>query len=568
MSIKINKKKALDKWSPILKSLGVNESRYDWMSEMAEIHNIKESASLNEAYGAGTAYSNAANVAGMGGVVNPVIGALPGNTWGADSIAGSGDVGQNLLPVAMKIAAQTIGLDLVAVKPAAGPKIDLVFIDYKYDNVDMKLNERPQVIKLGAKDMTSTTYSNCITALKTAIKDNGFKESNDGIKGGRLFVNIAGTLSVTTTDPAKTNPVDVSGKMEFLGFSRIDRKPMFRVYRQPNTAGQQNYWQFDTKLNTFNATQSMAEQITIITNPEIELVSALEDHIPGFSSNWSANLHSGDYPMNRLEDDESYSGVIAPSMTSKSVPVGTVKIKTSLRRTQVEDIKANTGIDIVQKMESILVNELSQTISKQIVDRIGEMADMNRKNAPHLTYTGTNPTDWTIFDLDTNYITNMGAGAGETSYAAQRRLVTKIVKASNYIWNEGRLGPAEFIIVNGAVAATLTDVASYAVNPVNAKFNQQQQIYPLGTLNGMTVYVDPNKKFDDNDIIIGRKNGADQSGIVFIPYLMAQSISIISEATMAPTMELRSRYAITEVGFFPEKQYMRIRIEDTASILN
>jgi len=49
--------------------------------------------------------------------------------------------------------------------------------------------------------------------------------------------------------------------------------------------------------------------------------------------------------------------------------------------------------------------------------------------------------------------------------------------------------------------------------------------------------------------------------------LMAQSISIISEATFAPRMLLRSRYAVGELGWYPQKQYMTIYVADPQQIL-
>ena len=140
----------------------------------------------------------------------------------------------------------------------------------------------------------------------------------------------------------------------------------------------------------------------------IELVSALEDHLPGFSANWTANTATGDYPMNRQTDDNTYAGIIGPKISSKSIAVGTIEVSTALRRTEIEDIKANTGMDIVQKMESILVNELSQTISKQIVAKIFELGNTNRANAPlqaGLGVTTVGASASTIFDLNTAYVT-------------------------------------------------------------------------------------------------------------------------------------------------------------------
>jgi hypothetical protein len=169
---------------------------------------------------------------------------------------------------------------------------------------------------------------------------------------------------------------------------------MFRAFRQANTAHTgvnqfTNAWGFDSTRNTFTATASMISQISAIagvtiTTASIELISALEDHIPGFLSSWTQGGSGflGNYPMYRQTDHDTYAGDIGPKISSKTLTVGTIEITSALRRTEIEDIKANTGMDIVQKMESILVNELSQTISKQIVAKIFEMGDLNRTSAP------------------------------------------------------------------------------------------------------------------------------------------------------------------------------------------
>lgn len=562
--INFNLNKAVNKWKPIMESVNMPNDRYNWVAEMAEYQYVRQN-SVNESYGQGTAYSNA-TIAGMGAVYNPVVSTLPGNTYGADSIPGSGDLGQNLLPVSMKVAAQTIGLDLVAVKPAAGPKIDLVYMDFKYDDVDRNLDERPQVFKLtyankDAKEAYDAIFGKEGT-MATALKEHRMVLTSGGVKGGRLWVKLEDG-SIVDTDPVLEG--NVSGIVEFLGYSRIDGMPMFRAYRQPNTHGQFNYFHFEEKLNTFKDDSSMIDQIKMF-DARLELISALEDHIPGFSANWTANLHSGDYPMGRLADDESYAGIIAPTVETRTIAVGTIKVKTSLRRTEIEDIKASTGIDVVQRMESILVNELSQTISKQIVDKITELAWRNRENTPYAT-SATDPTDtdYRQFDFDTAYVKE---GISESTFAVQRKLLTRMMQASHYINVEGRIGSAQFAIVSGALAATLADVSGYVINPVSGNINPNGQLYPEGQINGIKIYIDPNRRFDDNTIILGRKNNPDQPGLIFIPYLLAQNIQIISEATMAPTLELRSRYAIAEVGYFPEKQYMAMRVIDNAHYLN
>jgi hypothetical protein len=568
--IRIDKAKATKKWAPVLENMGVTGDRVEWMAEYAEFHSINENA-----------YVNASNVGGMGAVLNPVVGDLAGNPRTGNvlsPVAGSGDVGQNLLPVAMKIAAQTIGLDLVAVKPSPGPKIDLLYIDFQYDDVRSTdgTDERPQVfkIKLSSDDMIKV--KDTVTKfVGNAVLTTG------GLTSGRLFVdNIQGSSDLKTTESAAALATTKYKKLEFLGYSRVDGYPMFRAWRQDNTAhtatgvaaaSTRAFWSFDQTRNTFNPTQSMADQISYIgtasvTPQEIQLISALEDHIPGFSANWTANISSGDYPMNRKQDDDSYAGVIGPKISSKTIQVGTIEVSSALRRTEIEDIKANTGMDIVQKMESILVNELSQTISKQIVAKIFEMGDLNRTSAPAFGGSAT-ITGHTIFDLDTAYASG-GSLGGETTHAVQRKLITKIAHASNFIATEGRVGPAQYLITNGGLAAALQDIAGYTINPVKSKLNGQGQLYPVGSIGDIAIYVDPYMRYNDNRIVLGRKNNPDQPGIIFVPYLMAQSISVISEATFAPRMLLRSRYAVAEVGWFPQKQFMTIQVRDVAQLLN
>jgi hypothetical protein len=574
--IRIDKQKAVKKWGPVLENMGVSVDKVEWMSEMAEYHSINENA-----------YANA-TTAGMGAVTSAIpstlAGALNGTAFSNNSgVAGSGDLGQNLLPVAMKIAAQTIGLDLVAVKPTPGPKIDLLYIDFQYDDLDMSGTQgRPQVFKM----IAGTGLTTAMTALEAKVVAAGGTLTTGGIRDARVFCSI-GTSSLISggpasgTFPATEAAIDAlatgrAGQVEFLGFSRVDGFPMFKAYRQSNAVGQSSYsmapYVFDPKLNTFAPTSSIATQITLIgtysvTSTTIDLVSALEDHLPGFSANWTAAAASGDYPMNRLADDQSYSGIIGPKVSSKTVQVGTIEVSTALRRTEIEDIKANTGMDIVQKMESILVNELSQTISRQIVEKLFSLGTLNRSTAP-LAFGNalSTSTASTIFDLNTSYVTGMLGG--ETTHAVQRKLITKMVHASNYIATEGRVGPAQFAVTNGGIAAALMDIAGYTINPVKSKLSGQGQLYPVGQIGDISIYVDPYMKYNDNRILLGRKNNPDQPGLIFVPYLMAQSISVISEATFAPRMLLRSRYALADVGFFPQKQYMTLIVTDNSQYLN
>ena len=293
-NLNVNLEKASRKWGKLIESFGVTEkSKIEWMSEYATYHNANESV----------AYAQGVNVSGMGGVISPIASNIPGQTIGGYSAGdafgnggaiGSGDLGQSLIPAAMKIAAQTIGLDLVAVKPSAGPVIDLVFVDYRYDDGALSTTPTyiPVIFQLTPGDADAQlVLDRTSTAIRTFMKDNQIFEIQGGLSQ-RLFMNLNMSTTVTVST-ATLEPSVKTDVIEFLGFSRIDGNPMFRAFRQANTAGQFNHFAFDAALNTFPSTGSMASAIDSIGGDAvsaltIELISALEDHIPGFTSNFTA----------------------------------------------------------------------------------------------------------------------------------------------------------------------------------------------------------------------------------------------------------------------------------------
>lgn len=606
--ININKDKAINKWNSIMENLGVkDQSKKEWIAEYAEYHAINENV----------AYANLGNISGMGAVVSPVPSTVPGQTgygtgtvnglqgsgYGQGGETGSGDYGQQLLPIAMKVAAHTIGLDLVAVKPTPGPVIDLMYVDYRYDDGPTQADDyNPVVFKISGADAQGIDQVNILTTqLRAEMLDAGVKETQGGLTQ-RMFFNLVAnssgvtaiTLSGATGTPGSSTTrvqgsigagaIDVlteptgskEGVIEFLGFSRIDKYPMFKAYRTTN-ATPQGVWVFDRAKNTFGELESVVEAFELdngSTQPlntadntigftgtgtaggvKIDLISALEDHIHGFTTG------GGLTGMTRDKDENHYPGIIAPNVTTKRVQVGTIEVSSALKITEIEDIKAQTGIDIVQKLESVLVNELSQTISKEIVNKVFEMGDLNRQSAPN--YNASAPASATLFDFDVDaYLQGGNAPGGETSQSLQRKLITKVKNASNFIATEGRVGPASYLVTNGTLASVLTEGTNYSLSPESGSANASGQLYPAGKVAGITIYVDPYMVYNDNRILLGRKNNADQPGIIFVPYLMAQSVNLISEATFAPRMLLRSRYAVTEIGFFPQKQYMTINVID------
>ena len=112
------------------------------MSEYCHNHKLYEDANI-------MALNPGMNLAGMGDTSFPSANGV-----------GSGDKAPTLLPLAMQVAAQTIGLDLVPVVPMAGPMGLLSYLDFVYEGGSIggaapnyaDGTVAPTYIKFGTKD--------------------------------------------------------------------------------------------------------------------------------------------------------------------------------------------------------------------------------------------------------------------------------------------------------------------------------------------------------------------------------------------------------------------------------
>lgn len=106
------KEDTLKKWAPILESMGMTGSKADWMSQYANAHIDNEKERDNK--------------------INQILESNTDNEF------------PSLLPIAMKVAAQTIGQDLVSVQPMSPgmsqEEIDRINAEIKKENRDGKID--------------------------------------------------------------------------------------------------------------------------------------------------------------------------------------------------------------------------------------------------------------------------------------------------------------------------------------------------------------------------------------------------------------------------------------------
>lgn len=451
----INEAEIRNTWSPIIEeATGINEaSKLAWMSEYCHNHKLYEDASTMTL---GTGVGG--NIFGMGNTAFPTAG-------NAD---GSGDKAPTLLPLAMQVAAQTIGLDLVPVVPMAGPMGLLSYLDFVYE-------------------------------------------------GGRLDGATAPTYVKATGASADITAAAGNGGHTFIADSRIDGKPIFEV----------------GELVAAN----VAADFAAASYTDVELVAALEDHIEGFTGGQVNSGESFYSPFSRGDGEKTPDKVMGLSLFSKSVSAETFQVAAAVTREQVQDLK-QFGVDAVAQVEAVLTNELTQSINKHILGKMRAIA-------------GSNPA----FNIA------VIAQSGETTADSHRKILTKILALANKIAQNGRRGAGNFAVVGGEVASAIQSIAGFVAYPMANTVNQVAgSIYPLGSVAGINIYTDPTLPFSSAEVLVGRKGDGNGPGLVFMPYLMAESVQAIVEGTMAPKVAVKSRYALVEAGFHPGTQYEKVSL--------
>jgi len=541
---RLNDQSIKDTWVPVLESYGadaaVMKSR-PWLVDIAHYHAIFDNAGapVNEAAGVapGLFLQLPGSVGAMGSIHAPTNAMTPfiGGAKQSYSNSGSGDKFPSLLPVAIQVAAKTIGFDLVGVVPMDAPVGFLPYLDYVYQGGNIDQQYEPFVIKIegivGATVLTAGgTFSQLISGDNATIFDGH------------------GNLTI-----------------KFIGFSRVDGVAMWKVVSDYSDGAQKitdfvNTGNVITTITIGGATDEKTYTLQATNTPG--LASALENHISGFTStsddNYATEAWNGPFlgangtqmeGMKREIAEVSKFRQMGLKMFTKFIEAKGDQVAISATVEQIQDLNRVWNFDVISMLENVAVNEVAQSINKKLVDRCFVLGAAHTANINTIEGAGITTLDLTV-----------GSGFENIS-TLQRRVVTKILEMANLIYHRGRFGAATHIVTNGRVASALADVAGYTFAPFNNDLpSGPGQLYPAGKVHGLTVYVDPNLKFGDNRIHIARKGADEEPGIKFLPYIMAESLQTIAEGTFSPKIGLKSRYAIAEAGWHPETQYITLTV--------
>ena len=549
----INEAEVVRTWAPVIEeATGISDKgKLNWMSKYCHFHQLNENV-YNQVH-----LNPNANVYGMGAVTFP---GDPTVTTGFNAqTTGSGDRPFSLLPLAMQVAAQTVGLDLVPVVPMSGPLGILTYLDFIYSGGRLDSTEPPLMVKVNT---TTATFGSSLTNATAWVANTSY-----------YLCSAAGAATYALT---------------FVGLSRIDGLPIFKVNAynsgavQPNgTAGTVTLAAAAIATATISSNPNgTGDIITFTASGTLELVKALEDHIPGFSGAGFApstvtggNSVANVEPFLRGDGELTSDNLMGLSLFNKSVAAETYQVAAAVTREQVQDLK-QFGIDAVAQVEAVLVNELTQSINKLILQRIFRLGASNAENVFNVDATNLNlyvaASGTAVISLGTNAdgasvsITTSATvpTSGDNGGTLQRKILSRILAASNLIAIRGRRGAANFAVTNGQLATAIQDIAGFTPYPMANTVNQNGgSLYPVGSVAGVTIYVDPNMSWNDTRIVVGRKGDGNSPGLVFMPYLMAESAQTIAEMTMAPKIAVKSRFTLVDAGFHPETMYFTLGVQ-------
>ena len=577
---------ALQNWSNIItEEYGVkDQNKRSWMAQYARNHEIYESVQGGVPGVDAGIYATPLNTLGMG---NPMMpqgvgfdkGTGIGNT-GADFHnplykVGSGDIPMSTLSMSLEVAAMTIGLELVPVIPASGPWAMLSYMDFPYAGGKLgRINET-------AMDGKGEGNANKPIYIKVPLKITyaAGKSKKDIPAGATItFENAEGCKLVS----------------KFIGFSRIDNSIIVSVVECQDKDGKMSA---DLSIADVFASKVSMWNIAGVTNfakdgadaqlVRVDLVAGMADHVQGF-----ANFATGSAdPMTRAENETGTGNTIGARMFTKLVQMGAYEVTGTVTRQQLQDMPLY-GVDVVGKVLEAMQNQISQEINNRILDRVFKLgvenwkvqkeyqgADLNlyigsttATSKPLSSFgaysrfvdlNGDRPASYDV----PNAVKNTAA---ENVHTHQRRIMSRVLAASNLIANVSRYGRGNWIVTNTQILSALQDCAGFVYAPMANTLTQDnsQSIYFAGSLAGLNIYVDPYMTWDDTRICVGRKGDGKTPGVVFMPYILADTVQTVAEGTMAPKLLVNSRFAIVDAGFHPAQNYYTFMVDaDSAYLL-
>ena len=554
------------KWANIIsEEYGVkDQNKLSWMSQYAQNHEIHESVQDGSMKVSGGIYSTPLNTMGLGDPKMPSNAGVAGGLFG-NQVPGSGDIPMSTLTMALEVAAVTIGLELVPVIPANGPWAMLSYMDTPY--AGGKLDPIGNLTSLDGKGPDAENKP-------IYVKVNADWEDADWAAIKKFK---AADKKVVTISNGGTTKLEG----EYIGYSRIEGAIILKVKKATVDGADGSIADVMRVATTVTVGDKTAKTATAGTL-KAELVATNADHVQEFS-----NFRGSEDPMSRAENETGVGNTIGARMFTKLVQMGAYEVTGSVTRQQLQDMPLY-GVDVIGKVLEAMQNEISQAINNRILDRVFKLGVENANNQYriqgvdlNLYLNDVNGTGLALnqFDAYSKYVGLDGAEpsylksrvvpnaiqntAAENVTTHQRRIMSRILAAANLIANVSRRGRGQWVVTNTQILSALQDASAFVIAPMVNTLVQDgsKSLYFAGSIAGLNLYVNPYMTWDDTRVCVGRKSNGNDPGVIFMPYILADTVQTIVEGTMAPKLLVNSRFAIVDAGFHPEQSYYTFMVQ-------
>lgn len=503
--------------------------------------------------------STPGNVIGMGNVVNPDPSyAHAGGQWNPSYKAGSGDIPSYVFGLQSQLAIYCIGFELMPTIAVDTPKVTIQYVDDVYGGGPFDdATNMPSFIDVSNKAFTASWLNTA--KLKRATTKLVF-QNTDGTSAMEVLFMIGSTIGTTITVQ-----VISTGAVETGVYKAYNTVSVKDVVNAIGTTGKINW----------TPEGGVASSLTLTTAVTLSYSSAIRNPLTEASTN-----NMGRVGMTRKQHEKGPKHKLNVISMDKQIEMVGFEFEADTSNIQIRDFAAQ-GINVIARLYNGVQNQLIQSLDNVILSHLyslGVEHAVNSKLAQgvdhslyiaspaktSLAYTAISTPGFEYIDMrdadreaDMGQIQNALQSAGyENQMTHAERLYSRILLVSEYIAQQNRIAPPDWIVLSGELAATVKKQATFQARPTANTLAAKPELHYTGTIfETISVYKNPKINFNDPRILMGRRGDDTDPGAKFLAYDLAASRQTIAEQTMAEKIRVWSRYNIVDIGFYPELNY-------------
>jgi len=239
---------------------------------------------------------------------------------------------------------------------------------------------------------------------------------------------------------------------------------------------------------------------------------------------------------------------------TKFIETLTFKVRTKINKELEKDLSYYHGLEksnVNSLSNSTLIHEALNGAQKRLYDLYKKIGNTSNEEVNY-------STRWKRFLYRT-------VGIKPITYTDD--VARSIIVFSNLIAARSRRGRGNFVIVNSRIGSLLQDSKYFSYIGSDRITLVDRSIIKIGNISGISVYVNNYLKWNENEIVVGRKSEVNSPGVYYLEYMrdIQDSELIVNPSDLVPCIirELTERSATVCVGDSGNKLYYTARVETT-----